>query len=209
MKILIADDHRLLLEIIRDFMELNIPDAHITAVTTYSSFLENLQSGTDFNLAILDYRMPDIKGVDTIRWLVNNHSEVRIAVMSGMANRSEILECINVGAIGFLSKTLSGQALLSAINLMLSGEKYIPAEILLNESAQTGGGSDHTLDSLTIREHEVLRKLHLGYSNKEIGRSLKLEEITVKVYVSKLCKKLNAKNRTQLVIEAMSRGLLD
>ena len=85
---------------------------------------------------------------------------------------------------------------------MLSGEKYSPLGLHENRDATNK-------TAITSRELEVLRKLHIGYSNKQVAVSLKLEEVTIKMYVSRLFKKLSSKNRTQLVINALNQGVLN
>lgn len=201
--ILLGDDHSLVLQTLKEFIELKIPMARITATEDFSRFVSLLNSNKKFDLAIIDFKMPGITGVSTIKSLIKNSNKIPVAVLSGLANHSEIIEFMQFGAVGYIPKTVSGIGLVNAINLMLGGEKFIPSTLITDSASSSNGGIN-----LTPREMDILRKLHLGYSNKEIGRRLNIEEITVKVYVSRLCRKLNAKNRTQIVVEALSRGII-
>lgn len=204
--ILLCDDHVLVLQTVEAFIKAHLPSAEITTTDSFTIFVELLEGKDNFDLAIIDFHMPGINGLHSIRQLINNDKKIPIAVFSGLANNAEILEFIKLGAIGFIPKTLSGVGLVNAINLMLCDETYIPSSITLNEDALTS--LSETPLQLTKREEDVLKKLHLGCSNKEIAKLLSIEEITVKVYVSRLCKKLKAKNRTAVVVAALSKGLI-
>lgn len=202
-KILICDDHSLVLQTLKEFIEQKAPNLEINATEDFDLFKQYLSAAEKPDLAIVDLRMPGISDLETIQKLIENPQKVPVAVMSGFANRSEIVQFMQWGAIGFIPKTVSGMGLINAINLMLCGEPYVPSA-LLDESKSFGNGDVE----LTQRETDVLRLLHLGKSNKEIAKQLFIEEITVKVYVSRLCKKLHAKNRTQVVVNAISKNLI-
>ncbi len=202
-KVLICDDHSLVLQTLKDFIEHKAPNLEINATEDFELFKQLLFSPEKPDLAIVDLRMPGIADLETIQQLIENPRKVPLAVMSGLANRSEIMQFMHWGAIGFIPKTVSGMGLINAINLMLCGESYVPSA-LLDESKSLG--NDEV--ALTQRETDVLRLLHLGSSNKEIAKQLFIEEITVKVYVSRLCKKLHAKNRTQVVVNAIAKNLI-
>lgn len=202
--ILICDDHSLLLQTLKEFLQVKIPTIRVSITEDFNNFIAQFNKPDNkFNLVIIDFRMPGISGLDTIKQLINNPNNTPVAVMSGNVGHSEIVEFMESGAIGFIPKTLSSMGMVNAINLMLCGETYVP-------SALIGEKQEKFIDKvkMTQREIDVLRKLHLGYSNKEIARQLDIEEITVKVYVSRLCKLLNVKNRTQVVVTALSRSLL-
>lgn len=202
--ILLCDDHLLILQTLKDFIETSITNVSVITTESFSDFSKELASNERLTLAIIDYRMPGINGVKTMKKLINNKKQVPLSIMSGLASHSEVMEFIQLGAIGFIPKTLSGAGFINAINLMLCGEVYISPLLLKN-----GGNTKFMpVKNITERELNVLRKLHLGCSNKEIAKQLFIEEITVKVYVSKLFKKLNVKNRTQVVLEALSLGII-
>lgn len=202
-KILICDDHSLVLQTLKEFIEQKAPNLEINATEDFDLFKQYLSGEEKPDLAIVDLRMPGISDLETIQKLIENPQKVPVAVMSGFANRSEIVQFMQWGAIGFIPKTVSGMGLINAINLMLCGEPYVPSALL--DESKTLGNEDV---ELTQRETDVLRLLHLGKSNKEIAKQLFIEEITVKVYVSRLCKKLHAKNRTQVVVNAIAKNLI-
>ena len=110
----------------------------------------------------------------------------------------------NWGAIGFIPKTMGAQSLLNAVRFMAAGEIYVPVDLMREEPAAPA----HPLAAkLSPRENEVLSGLCKGQSNKEIARDLDLQEVTIKLHVRTLCRKLEAKNRTQAAMIAKEAGL--
>ncbi len=116
------------------------------------------------------------------------------------------------GAAGFLPTTLGAEALLSAVRLVLSGERYLPAELLAAEvlprsgRAPSGGAEDDPFERLSGREAEVLERLLDGLTNKEIGRALDVQEVTVKLHLRSVYRKLGVKNRAQAVGRTLKFG---
>ncbi len=206
-KILLCDDHVLVLQTLNDFIEAHLPDAEVTSTEYFKVFLSFLEDGGHFDLAIVDYHMPGIEGIKSIKNLVAKNESTPIAVLSGLASPTEVLEFVKIGVAGFIPKTHSGKEFIYAIELMLSGEVYIPSSIIQFEDDLPESLPSFPIQ-LTKREESVLEKLYLGCSNKEIAKLLSIEEITVKVYVSRLCKKFDAKNRTTVVVRALTLGNL-
>ena len=201
--ILICDDHSLVLQTLEEFIHARSPELNVIATEDREHAVNLLETDSSIDLAIFDLRMPGITDLSSLKDLIDNSQKIPVAIMSGFANQSEVRQLMQWGAAGFIPKTVSGMGLVNAINLMLCGETYVPSSLLDN----TNEDSLNELE-ITPRELDVLRYLHLGYSNKEIARQFEVEEITVKVYVSRLCKKLNAKNRTQVVVRALSNGII-
>ena len=106
-----------------------------------------------------------------------------------------------MGASGFVPKTLGAKSMMSAIRLMLAGEIFVPFDFMRQADQKT-------VANLTERETQVLDGLCAGKSNKEIARDLDLQEVTIKLHVKTLCRKLDAKNRTQAAMIAKERDLL-
>lgn len=143
-----------------------------------------------------------------------------VVLLSGAYRSEDVRNGIEAGAHGFIPKTLRGQALANAIQLVLAGEKYLPSSILndFNETgsyssdgeARSAGGFGREGDfaRLTPREREVLALLSEGRPNKDIARHLDLREITVKYHLKNIYRKLNVSNRAQAVkmaLEDMAR----
>ena len=138
---------------------------------------------------------------------------VPVVILSGTYDRKLVLDALVRGAHGYIPKNLGGKAMLSALQLVLSGEKFVPSLILEDDEqpapGRSGGGDvplDNPIHRLTRRERDVLAVLVEGHPNKEIARQLGLQEVTIKVHLKGVFRKLGATNRTQAVRIANDLG---
>jgi len=207
MKLIIADDHSLLRDLLTSFIEEASPGASVSTCGSVDEVLTLLRSGKDYDLIILDLRMPGMNGLGGIERVKEAADGVPVALMSGVATKDDIQEALNRGAAGFLPKTLKARALTAAIDLMIGGEVFLPATTF-NENGPGGlSGDPDVIADFSKREKEVLSLLFKGFSNKEMAREMGLQEVTVKLHIRSLCKKLGAKNRTQAAMMALERGI--
>ncbi|THD81411.1 response regulator transcription factor [Aliigemmobacter aestuarii] len=202
MRLLIADDHDLVRETVAAFLTASGVEA-VQSVATLDEALVAIRDEPRFDLILLDYNMPGMNGVEGVRRTVNAAKGVPVAVISGMASRelAEIAE--RAGAVGFVPKTLGAKAMVAAVRLMAQGERFHPLGLL---SSEMPGGEGP--NALTRRELDVLRGLVEGLSNKEIARDLDLQEVTVKLHVKTLSRKLGARNRTHAAMIARNAGMI-
>ncbi len=210
MDILLADDHRLVRDGLKFFLERLGPDVKVAEAETFDEALSSAAECDDLQLIILDLVMPGMNGLTGLEVMRARFPDVPVVILSGSFQRNEVINAINRGAHGFIPKTLSGKAMLSALQLVVSGEKYVPS-IIFSEGQMGGNGvgsfaDDSPLQRLTPRERDVLGLLTKGHSNKEIARALGLQEVTVKVHLKGVFRKLGAVNRTQAVKIAMQLG---
>jgi DNA-binding NarL/FixJ family response regulator len=124
-----------------------------------------------------------------------------VALISGDATPTTANDAISAGAAGFVPKTLGAKSMVSAIKFMAAGEVFVPFGFMQQAKPDAIAG-------LSERESQVLRGLCEGKSNKEIARDLDLQEVTIKLHVKTLCRKLEAKNRTQAAMIAKDRNLV-
>ena len=201
MRILLADDHDLVRETIAAFLQANgIPEVSVAAsLTEAKAMLETAPC----DLLLLDYSMPGMNGLESLGVLRALHPKLAVAILSGSASRELAEAALRAGAIGFLPKTLSAHGMVAAIRVMVAGTVYVPTDLLVAEAAQGEG-----MLSLTRRETDVLRGLCAGKSNKEIARDLDLQEVTVKLHVKTLSRKLGARNRTHAAMIARDERLI-
>ncbi len=137
-----------------------------------------------------------------------------VVVLAGMVQRVDVVASLLRGASGFVPKALGKDAMVSAFRLVLAGEMYIPSVLLSYgddaalDVVGEGGAElqENPLRALTEREHEVLGKLLDGLRNKGIGRDLSIKEVTVKLHMRNIFRKLGAKNRAQAVKLALDWG---
>lgn len=201
MRLLIADDHDLLRDALRTHLEQASPGTEVHGAGSVDAALALLASHPDIDLLLLDLRMPGMNGLDGLSRIRAAHPTIKVALMSGEAGPGDVRAALARGALGFLPKTLPGEAMVDAVRRLAAGETFVPEGLLEAESTREG-------HDLTRREREVLEFLLKGLSNKEIARSLDLEEVTVKLHVRGLCRKLHAKNRTQAALRAVELGFV-
>lgn len=207
LRILLADDHRLVRENLSAFLEMMEKDVRVFQAANYKEAEAIATRQPDLDVIILDLMMPgmnDLSGVSAMRGL---RPDVPLAILSGSTRPEHIKGALDLGAKGFIPKTIGGQALLSVLRLILSGDTYIPPIALSAERESNGGGRDRgPYDDLTAREKEVLNLLTDGGTNKRIAKELEIQEVTVKVHLQKVFKKLGVSNRTEAVSKALSKG---
>ena len=205
MRILLADDHDLVRETLAAFL-LAEGFAEVRAVPDLVSAISALSGPTKFDLVLLDYQMPGMNGLEGMikaQLAVSGAGhKTPVAIISGTANRDLAETALAAGAAGFVPKTLASRAMVAAVQAMASGELFAPLSLLMEETPVA-----EILASLTRREGDVLRGICEGKSNKEIARDLDLQEVTVKLHVKTLSRKLGAKNRTHAAMIARDSGM--
>ena len=199
-RILIADDHDLVRETIAMFMQ-SEGNFAVTSVSSVDAALAEIAAQSKFDIVLLDYNMPGMHGLEGLRRVLDASGDTAVALLSGDASASVVESAVAAGAAGFVPKTLGAKSMLSAIRFMISGEIYVPFDY--REQA-----ADTSAEGLTARETQVLRLLAEGLANKEIARELDLQEVTIKLHVKTLSRKLGARNRTHAAMIARDRNLL-
>lgn len=206
MRLLIADDHVLVRDALKSHIERIEPGTTVITVGSVAEAVAVLDRGEPVDIVVLDLMMPGTSGIDGIEAVKAKRPDLPVAIMSGNARSQDISAAVAKGAAGFIPKTLNGGALAGALHLMLGGETFMPASahgMAGDQAAPKAEGGP----PLTRRERQILDFLLKGSSNKEIARALDLEEVTVKMHVRGVFRKLNARNRTQAAMRAVELGL--
>ncbi|OBV09829.1 response regulator transcription factor [Erythrobacter dokdonensis] len=202
MHILIADDHELLRDVLRSYLEAE-GGFMVETVADLPQTLDRIAAAAaPFDLVVLDYGMPGMDGYRGLEQTIAQNAGRPVALMSGLAPPGVAEKVLSVGAAGYLPKTLPARSLVNAIRFMAAGEVYMPLDL-----HRPSGAVETPPSGLSPRELEVLAGLCAGHANKEIARQLNLREPTIKLHVKTICRKLDAKNRTHAAMIARERGL--
>lgn len=204
-RLLLADDHDLVRDILTVYLEKET-DIEVTAASDFHEVISYVGKSGPYDLVLLDYNMPGMNGPASIKQCLEQNFGKPVAILSGDMTKELGEQMISAGASGALTKGMEAKTLINAIKFMLAGEIYFPTHLL--KSKQEKAGLNPEKMGLSGREMDVLEGLNSGLSNKEIARKLDIQEVTVKLHVKNICRKLDAKNRTHAAILAKETGLI-
>jgi two-component system NarL family response regulator len=202
-RVLLAEDH----EVVRDGLAAIIDyQADMTVVGHACNGEEAVERFAELqpDITLMDLRMPGMGGAPAIEAIRKKFGDARIIVLTTYDGDENIYRALKAGARGYLLKDSGKDDLLSAIRAVHEGRSYVPPEIATRLVTRTQAGAP-----LTTREIEVLQLMAEGKSNKEIGAALFISEGTVKTHVNSIHEKLSVSDRTEAVIVALKRGIID
>lgn len=205
MKTLLADDHPLMREGVRQVLAQLESSVEIIDAHDYPSLFAQTALHADLDLALVDLNMPGLVGMQGITQFRQLFPDIPLVVLSASESPHDIRNALEAGALGYIPKAASTHAMLDALRRVLAGDIYVPA--CLHEPAERASAPivpDNVLDGLTGRQREVARLLGHGFTNKAIGSMLGMTENTVKVHVAAIFRALGVTNRTEAVL-AMQR----
>lgn len=194
-RIMVADDHDLVRETIAAYLE---TEGFVAVLAADVGHALGLVATARFDLILADYDMPGMDGLTGLARLIAANRPHPVALISGAISPDTAAAALEMGAAGFVPKTLGSRNLLAAVKAMLAGEVFAPVSLI-----QKGPEG-----LLSPRELDVLRGICAGKSNKEIARDYGLQEVTVKLHVKTMSRKLEAKNRTHAAMIARDRKLV-
>jgi len=214
MRILLADDHRLVRDGVKSFLARLDDDVSVIEAASLDEATDKADGDDGLDLIILDLVMPGMNGLSGLVRMRALKPDVPIVIMTGFFRRDDVLAALERGAHGFIPKTLSGMAMTNALRLVIDGERYVPSRVLGDGHSLAPGfgesavafGFEGPLGELTQRQREVLSRLVRGSTNREIADALGLKEVTVKVHLKGVFRKLGVTNRTQAARLALEAG---
>lgn len=207
-RVFIADDQLLVRQGIRTLLELD-PSIEICGEAGDGDETMERVPEAHPDVLLLDIRMPKRNGIEVLRQLGAINTLPPTLILTTFDDSTTVLEGIRAGARGFLLKDVSYDQLMRAIRAIANGETvFQPAvtERLLRATPRSVALSSN--ERLTDREHEVVRLMSGGYSNKEIAHALGTAEGTIKNHVSNILSKFGVRDRTRAVLKALEAGLL-
>lgn len=196
-----VDDHPLLREGIAAIIN-NQPDMQIVAQAATGSEAIQMFREHQPDITLMDLRLPDISGIDTLIAIRKDFPEARIIMLTTFEGDVDIRRSLEAGARGYMLKNMPPNELIEVIRQVHKGKKRIPAQVAAQLAEYFGD------DDLTDREVEVLRQIASGNRNRDIADHLFISEETVKVHIKHIMEKLGASDRTESVAIAVRRGII-
>jgi DNA-binding NarL/FixJ family response regulator len=219
-RVLLADDQALLRSAFRVLVD-SEPDMEVVGEASDGAEAVRLASEQRADVVLMDIRMPGTDGLAATRMISADPSlaHVRVVILTTFEVDDYVVQSLRAGASGFLGKGSEPEELLSAIRVAAGGEALLsPAAtkgLIARFLAQEGSAAEERdparaerLETLTVREREVLVQVAGGYSNDEIAERLEVSPLTVKTHVNRAMAKLGARDRAQLVVIAYESGLV-
>jgi len=209
MKIIIADDHIVVREGLRQIVKDLYPDSVVEESSDGKDAFKRIKSGS-YDLVILDISMPGLSGIDILKALKDLDYKGNILMLSVHPQQQYAIRSLRLGASGYLSKDCAREELALAIRKISGGGKYISSDIigkLISGIDSSEGSNPH--DILSEREFQVMCLLAKGCSNIEISNRLFISEKTVSTFRSRLLEKMNMKSVTELALYAYKNSLIE
>jgi len=203
MRVVIADDHRLILDGIRRALEAD-GGFDIVGETQSGTQVLPLVARTQPDLVVLDLRMPNMDGLACLDEIRRRYPEIKVVMLSASTSQDLIETALRRGASAYILKTVDPTDLPSTLRQALSGNVFSTAGI--GESDEPSGAK---AAGLTEREITILKLLAHGRSNEEIARELWVAQQTVKFHLTNIYRKLGVKNRTEATRYAYQQGLVE
>lgn len=201
MKTLLADDHPLMREGVRQVLSQLEPPVEIIDAHDYPSLFSQMALHPDLDLAVVDLNMPGFVGVQGLAQFRSRFPGIPLVVLSASESPHDIRRSLEAGALGYIPKAVSSSEMLAALRQVLAGDLYVPAT--LAEAHPVAPPADAAVLAhcgLTARQLEVARLLAQGCANKAIAGMLSMSEGTVKVHMAAIFRALDVTNRTEAVL---------
>ena len=202
LKIAIADDHKLLADAVSSMLGGEV-GFETSCCYDLESLLKLMGRGK-FDVILLDLKMPGMSGLDSVAQVVRAAREGYVVLFTGQVDRHFLDKALELGVRGLIAKTMPLRSLGSVIELISSGQIFVPVGADFPGST-TDLENDHGLND---KELYVLRLAADGMTNKEIAREMGATEVIVKMHMRSICRKLGARNRAHAAIISRERSLL-
>lgn len=204
-EIIIADDHMMIREGLKQLLELDGTMKVIAEANDGEECLNLLNKKIYPDILLLDINMPKKNGIEVLEYIKQNKIPVKVLILTVHNEVEYLLKAVDIGIDGYLLKDSSYDELKEAIDVVISGNTYIQPSLLpaLNESMEDYALDKEKIEWLTKRELDVLRLISEGCSNKKISDELTISERTVKNHISHIFKKIDVEDRTQAAVFAI------
>ena len=209
-QVLLADDHGIVREGLRRIVE-ESGDMQVVAEAADGREALRLVAQTAPDVAVVDISMPGIDGLEVVHRLKDSHPGLPVLILTMHEEAQYIVRAIEAGAMGYLTKQSAPEQLVTAIRRVHRGQRYMTDEATEALALRIARGTREQtpLDSLSMRELQVLRRLAMGHTNREIAQAYSLSIKTVDTYRARLLKKLELRNNAELIRFALQNSLIE
>lgn len=208
-KIMLADDHVLMREGIRQLLEFDGTIEVIEEANDGEECIQKLMK-TRPDVLLLDINVPKKNGIEVLEEIKKRNLGVKVLILTVHNEVEYLLKAVDIGVDGYILKDSESAEVMKAINAVMCGENYIQPKLIpaLNNRLVSRDVDKEKIESLTKRELEVLIQVANGMFNKEIATSLDISERTVKNHISNIFKKIEVSDRTQAAVFAIKNDLI-
>ena len=213
--LLVADDHPLFRDALHAVISSGFTDTQLLEADSLAAAMAHVETMEGLDLLLLDLSLPDADGLEGLKTLRETFPWLPVAIVSAYQERQLVLDAITLGAVGYIPKSTPREQLLAALQQILQGQLYLPADIMRRpppRAIPAAAGEDSEdkpsrLPRLTDKQLDVLGCMSQGMSNKQIARELDIAETTVKTHVSAILRKLGATSRVHAIVMAGEEDL--
>jgi DNA-binding NarL/FixJ family response regulator len=209
--VLLADDHAIVRDGLRALLEAN-PEIKVVGDAANGKEAVDQVEKLDPDIVVMDISMPDMNGIVATRRILESKPGIRIIVLSMLGTADNVFHALQAGAKGYLLKESAGREVVEAVQTVYAGEMYFSRPItntMINDYMQARIETQNdSLESLSMRENEILCLVVEGKTSAEIGKKLNLSPKTVESYRSRMMQKLGISDLTELVKFALKNGLI-
>ncbi len=214
-RLLIADDHQMLLDGIRALLR-DAEDITVVGEASNGADVLSVVSQQPVDVILMDINMPVMNGIETTALIAKQFPSIKVIALTMHSERSFIARILKAGAAGYVLKNTGKQELLAAIHKVASGETYFSNEVAsvmmeqyMPQSSSRRPGSEPSIHELTKREVEILRLIAQEMTNNEIAERLFISTYTVETHRKNLIRKIGVKNTAGLVKFALQQGIAE
>lgn len=208
-RIAIADDHALIRAGLKEILAVR-PNIHVIEATNGQELIKKINS-LDIHIAILDISMPGRNGLETLKEIRTTHPKLPVLMLSVYPEDQYAIRSLKAGASGYLTKDSAPEMLLSAIDKLLKGEKFISPNLAHKLVSELDHKNKDKLphEQLSDREYEVLKQIGAGLTVSQIAEKLFLSPKTISTYRTRILQKTNLKNNADLIRYVIEHELLN
>ena len=209
-RVLIADDHKMVREGLRRILEFDGEIQVIDEADNGEECIKKIRSSKP-DIVLLDINMPVMNGIEALQEIRKKKLKTKVIILTVHNEIEYLLIAVDIGIDGYVLKDSDAHELIRAVTSVYEGDKFIQPSLipLLNSKLIARDLDAERLEQLSKREIEVLKLVAVGMFNKEIGVELGISERTVKNHLSSIFKKIDSSDRTQAAVFAIRNGLVD